>query len=1015
MKQVFLRFPQRAMMLLFGLLLSVGAFAQITVNGLVKDATGETVIGATVRVVGEQGGTVTDFDGKFVLKCAEGADLQISSVGYQTVTVKAKENLIVVLQDDAALLNEVVVIGYGVAKKNDLTGSVTAMKPDTKNKGLVVNAQDMIQGKIAGVNVTNGGGTPGGGATIRIRGGSSLTASNDPLIVIDGVAMDNNGVKGLANPLSMVNPQDIETFTVLKDASATAIYGSRGSNGVIIITTKKGRKGMAPSVSYSGSATISMKQKTYDVMNGDEYRAYVTNMFGEGSEQAMLLGTANTDWQDEIYRTAISHDHNITVSGSVGENLPYRVSLGYTNQQGIIDTSDFKRATAALNLNPSFFDDHLTLNLNAKGMWAKSQYADGAAISAALYYDPTQPVRSDDAKYNNLGGYFQWLSSGAAMNDSQWPYIYNSQATKNPVSILDLKDDRAISRSFIGNAEIDYKIHGFEDLRLHATLGADVSKGTQWTDVSPASPLAQYYGSHGFDTILKRNLSFNAYAQYYKDFNDQLKNHLDVMAGYEWQHFWRSQNNDYVGYYPETNNDKSLAGTARPHTPYKFKTESYLVSFFGRLNYSLLDRYLFTATVRHDGTSRFKDHWSTFPSFAFAWKAKEETFLKDVNWLSDLKLRLGYGMTGQQDGGGVGDYSYFPIYKITTGTNGFYPLMGNGTFYTPVEYNENLKWETTTTYNAGLDFGFMKNRLTGSVDWYYRETTDLLNMSKVPAGSNFRNEVISNIGSLKNYGIEASLDWKAISTKDWYWTIGYNFTWNKNEITDLTGGSDPNFIIPTGGISSGTGNQVQAHAVGHPASSFYVYQQVYGQDGKPIEGLVVDRNGDGTISEADKYFYKSPMAPVTMGLTSRLEYKNWDLGFSLRASFDNYVFNDFEAGASNCSPSAIFQTIGGGNFLANRPLLVLDKNWQSWDWVLSDHFVHNASFLKCDNITLGYSFQDLFKSTGYKGLAGRVYATASNVFTITNYDGIDPEVYGGIDNSVYPRPFSLIIGLNLNF
>lgn len=440
MKQVFLRFPQRAMMLLFGLLLSVGAFAQITVNGLVKDATGETVIGATVRVVGEQGGTVTDFDGKFVLKCAEGADLQISSVGYQTVTVKAKENLIVVLQDDAALLNEVVVIGYGVAKKNDLTGSVTAMKPDTKNKGLVVNAQDMIQGKIAGVNVTNGGGTPGGGATIRIRGGSSLTASNDPLIVIDGVAMDNNGVKGLANPLSMVNPQDIETFTVLKDASATAIYGSRGSNGVIIITTKKGRKGMAPSVSYSGSATISMKQKTYDVMNGDEYRAYVTNMFGEGSEQAMLLGTANTDWQDEIYRTAISHDHNITVSGSVGENLPYRVSLGYTNQQGIIDTSDFKRATAALNLNPSFFDDHLTLNLNAKGMWAKSQYADGAAISAALYYDPTQPVRSDDAKYNNLGGYFQWLSSGTAMNDSQWPYIYNSQATKNPVSILDLKE-----------------------------------------------------------------------------------------------------------------------------------------------------------------------------------------------------------------------------------------------------------------------------------------------------------------------------------------------------------------------------------------------------------------------------------------------------------------------------------------------------------------------------------------------------------------------------------------------
>lgn len=1013
MKQVKFKSALRAFALMATLLLTATAFAQqMVVKGNVKDETGEPVMGATVRVVGQPGGALTDIDGNFSVQANSGATLEISYIGYQKLTATAQQNMLLQLKPDNQTLGEVVVIGYGVAKKSDLTGSVTALKPDTKNKGLVVNAQDMMQGKIAGVTVTSGGGTPGGGSTIRIRGGSSLNASNDPLIVIDGVAMDNNGVKGLANPLSMVNPQDIESFNVLKDASATAIYGSRGSNGVIIITTKKGRKGQAPSVSYAGSATVSMKQKTYDVMTGDEFRTYVKNMYGADSEEAALLGSANTDWQEEIYRTAISHDHNVTVAGSVGKVLPYRVSVGYTNQQGIIKTSDFERYTAALNLNPSFLEDHLTLNLNAKGMWAKSQYADGAAISAALYMDPTQPVKSSDSKFSNFGGYWQWTTSGSSLNDSSWPYTYNTNATKNPVSILDLKDDHAISRAFIGNADIDYKVHGFEDLRLHATLGADVSKGKQTTNVEASSPLSMYYGSFGSDEILKRNLSLNAYAQYYHDFNDAAQNHIDVMGGYEWQHFWRSQHNDYVGYYQSTNNDPTLAGTERPHTPYTYKTENYLVSFFGRLNYSLMDRYLFTATVRHDGSSRFKEHWSTFPSFAFAWKMKDENNLRDIKWLSDLKLRLGYGLTGQQDG--IGDYNYFAVYGVNTGTNNYYPVTGNGTLYRPTAYDANLTWETTTTYNIGLDFGFANNRLTGSADWYYRKTTDLLNTAYVAAGSNFRNQVTSNIGSLRNMGVEVALDWKVVRSKDWYWTVSYNFTYNHNKITDLSGGSDPDYKVLTGGISSGTSNTVQAHAVGHPASSFYVYQQAYDESGKPLEGVVVDRNGDGTITEDDKYFYKSPTAPVTMGLSSRLEYKNWDLGFSLRASLGNYVFNDFEADASNLSSNAICQNISGA-FLTNRPTLVLEKNWQTWSWVCSDYFVHNASFLKCDNITLGYSFENLFKGANYHGISGRVYATASNVFTITNYNGIDPEVYGGIDNSVYPRPISFIVGLNLNF
>ena len=1031
MKQVKFKLPLRALTLAGGLLLTASSFAQTNaIKGHVKDASGEPVMGATITVNGKAVG-ITDMDGNFSVDAAPGTNLTFTYLGMTPQTVKASKEMSITLQDDSKSLNEVVVIGYGVAKKSDLTGSVTAIKPDSKNKGVVVNAQDMLTGKVAGVNITSNDGTPGGGAKIRVRGGSSLNASNDPLIVIDGLAMDNDGVKGLSNLLSVVNPQDIESFSVLKDASATAIYGSRGSNGVIIITTKKGRKGQKPTVSYSGSVTISEKKNTIDVLSADEFRANVERLYGKDSEAYSALGTANTNWQDLIYRTAISHDHNITVSGAA-KSLPYRVSVGYTDQQGIVKTSDFKRATASLNLNPSFFKDHLTLNLNAKGMYARTLYTDGSVVSSAVRMDPTQDPYNFTSEYHknqlrdkdgnslldqtlkNYGGYFQW-SKKAEYGDNTWPFTFDSTTQMpNPLSLLDQGSQIAHSRSFIGSADIDYKVHGFEDLRLHATLGADISKGRQSQSFATSCTNALYYGSYGGEEILKRNLSLSAYAQYYKDFNKI--HHFDIMAGYEWQHFWRSKNNDYVGYYPETNNDASLAGTERPHTPYSEKSESYLVSFFGRANYTLLDRYFLTATVRDDGSSRFKEHWAWFPSFAFAWKANEEAFLKNANWLSDLKLRLGYGKTGQQ-AGSIGDYEWIPSYTISTGTNGFYPVTGNGELYRPNNYRPDLKWETTTTYNVGLDWGILDQRLSGSVDWYYRKTTDLLNYAPLSSMAGYKNQAWQNIGSLKNTGVEAAITWRAIQTKDWFWTMTYNFTYNKNEITDLNGISENGAPVVNTGIKvgDGSGAYLQANQVGYAMNSYYVYQQVYDKNGKPIENCVVDRNGDGKINESDKYLYKSPAAPVTMGFSSRLEYKNWDFGFSLRASLGNYVYNNVEQGMSNMNTGEWFSN--SLKYFSNRLKSTVERNWQTYEITskLSDYYVKNASFLKCDNITLGYSFNNLFKSSGWHGLSGRAYATASNVFTITNYDGLDPEVGDGNDNNLYPRPFSVVVGLSLNF
>ena len=998
-----------AMML--GMLLSVQAFAQsLTVTGVVKDNMGEAVIGANVVVKGTTNGTITDFDGNFTLTANKGDIIVISFIGYQPQELPAAANMNVILKDDSQLLDDVVVIGYGTVKKDDATGSVTAIKPDKISKGITTSPQDMITGKIAGVNVVSTGGTPGAGATIRVRGGSSLNASNDPLIVIDGLAMDNDGVKGMSNPLSLVNPNDIETFTVLKDASATAIYGSRASNGVIIITTKKGSAGSAPKVSYDGNVSFGKLRSKLDVMTGDEYRKYVTNLYGE-EKLPHELGTANTDWQDEIYRTAISHDHNITISGGL-KNMPYRVSLSYTNQNGIIKTSNFERFTASVNLAPAFFDNYLKFNINAKSMVAWNQYADGGVVGSAITMDPTRPVY--DNSTNVFGGYYQW-STKAEFNNPDWLLTKNSLAPQNPVALLNLKDDQAKSKSFIGNIEVDYKFHFLPDLRIHANLGADYSEGRQTTIISPYSYSNNYYGWNGTSYEYKYNLSGSAYLQYIKDFNEG-KHALDVMVGMEEQHFHRTGYEIGQGTDPVTGD--AYDERKRDNTAYGY--HSTLLSYFGRINYTFLNRYLLTATLRQDGTSRFdsNNRWGTFPSFAFGWKMKEESFLQDVDFLSDLKLRLGWGITGQQNLSNTMDFPYMALY--TANREFAYLPMGDQYLTTlrPGAYNPDLKWEETTTWNAGIDFGFLNGRITGTLDYYYRETNDLINTVYIPTGMNFSNMLTSNVGSLRNQGVEFSINAKPIVTDDFVWDLGYNITWNNNKITKLTASDDSDYYVATGGISTATGSTIQAHKVGYAASSFYVYQQVYDENGKPVENTFVDRNHDGMINDSDRYIYKKPSADVLMGLTSKMTYKNWDFSFALRASIGNYVYNDVLANRSDVSTTGIWSTSG---FYSNRPTAALDLGFSGvGNYYMSDYFVQNASFLRCDNITLGYSFQNLFKTNGYNGVGGRIYATVQNPFVITGYDGLDPEVQGsadtpGIDNNIYPRPVTFLIGLSLQF
>lgn len=1010
MKQVNLRICQTILTLILGLFLSVGAYAQnITVKGHVKDALGG-VIGASIVEKGNPtNGTITDFDGNFSLNVPKGATLVISFIGYKTQEVVAAPSIIVTLVEDSEMLDEVVVVGYGRTKKDDLTGSVTAIKPDELSKGITNNAQDMLVGKVAGVDVITSGGTPGSGAQIRVRGGSSLNASNDPLIIIDGLTIDNNTATGMSNVLAMVNPSDIETFTVLKDASATAIYGSRASNGVIIITTKKGKSGSAPKVSYNGDMTISMIQKKYDVLDGDEFRALVNDMWGE-NVGTVGLGNANTDWQDQIFRTAISHNHNVSISGGL-KNMPYRLSVGYNSSDGIVETSWMRRANVGLNLSPSFFDNHLNLKVNAKYMYEKDRYADaGGAIGAALSMDPTQPVyfAADDPRSPFFGGYFQYSQTPQNFN-SEWLYTNNPNAPQNPLALLKMKDTEAAANDFTGNIEADYKIHGFEDLHLHASYGGQYTESKQDDIISKYSYSNNYYGWNGVTQYYKYSITANAYAQYMKEIG---AHNFDVMVGAEESHYHRNGYNYGQGTDPYTGE----AYNPSSRKEQEWATHYSLVSYFGRLNYTLLNRYMLTATFRADGSSRFHEdnRWGYFPSVAFAWKINEEAFMKDLTWWNEFKLRLGWGMTGQQDIGT--DFGYVTHYTVSD-SYAQYPFgdIYYGTMR-PSAYNPDLKWETTTTYNAGIDLGFLNNRITANVDGYYRETKDLLNTVTIPVGMQFGSVLTKNIGSLKNYGLEFSINAKPIVTKDFTWDLSYNIAWNHNEITDLVGGDDDFYqIVQNTSISRGNSTRIQANKVGEPVNSFFVYQQVYDENGKPIEGMYVDRDGNGRIDDGDRYFYKKPSADVIMGLTTKFLYKNWDLSMSFRASLGNYVYYDFLSNRAVVSQSGLYTNSTLHNTTPEAVALGFTGVGAGNDNYLSDYFVRNASFLKCSNITLGYSFPALFKVGGHETCSGRAFVTAQNPFIISKYKGIDPEVSSGIDSNPYPRPFSIQIGLNLNF
>jgi iron complex outermembrane receptor protein len=994
-----------------GMFLALGASAQqVTVKGHVKDATGEPVIGANVLEKGTTTGTITDVDGNFTLSVGQGATISISYIGYKTQELKASPTMVVTLQDDSQVLNDVVVIGYGTVKKNDATGSVTAMKPDELSKGITTNAQDMLSGKIAGVNVMSNDGQPGAGATIRIRGGSSLNASNDPLIVIDGLTIDNQGIKGMQNGLSMVNPEDIETFTVLKDASATAIYGSRASNGVILITTKKGKSGQAPRITYTGSVSAAITQKRYKLLNGDEYRTYAHNLWGDNLPGA--LGDADTDWQDQIFRTAVSTNHYISVNGGF-KNVPYRLSFGYDDNNGIIKTSKMERYTVSVNLSPSLLDGHLKFNVNAKYMYGKNHYADtGAALGGALSMDPTRPIYSNDPAAQFAGGYYQNMQAATgdnAFSDPNWNYTPNPNTPQNAVAALNLKNDQSKSHDFLGNIDMDYAFHFLPDLHLHASFGGEYAEGAQHTVTSPYAfgSSVNYYGWDGRNTQYKYNLSYNVYLQYLKSLG---VHNIDVMAGGEEQHFHRN-GADGVGQGWDSYLNKPYGVVT--HGERAYATRNTLVSYFGRLNYTLMDKYLLTFTMRFDGSSRFfKDNkWGTFPSLALGWKMKEEAFLKDVSWLSELKLRLGWGITGQQDIGE--DFAYIPLYIV----NDSYAQYPFGDVYynslRPKAYNEKLKWEQTTTWNAGFDYGFLNGRISGAIDGYYRTTKDLLNSVKIPVGVNFNAQMLQNIGSLKNYGVEFSVTGKPIVTRNFKWDLSYNVTWNHNEITKLTGGSDADYYVETGdAISQGTNTKIQVNKVGYASNSFYVYQQVYDKDGKPIEGMFVDRNGDGIVNSSDRYIYKSPAPDVMMGLTSKFQYKDWDFSFSLRSNLNNYVYYDFLSNRSNTSTSGIYTNGAYSNTTKEAIKLGFVGKTNSY---MSDFFVRNASFVRCDNITLGWSFANFLKTSSYRGIGGRIYATAQNPFIISKYKGLDPEVKGGIDKNPYPRAMSFLMGVSLQF
>ena len=958
-----------------------------TIKGEVTDAqNGEALIGATVMVEGEKGGTVTDFDGNFSLQVSSSAKkIKVSYIGYIDKVLAISENMNVKLESDSKALADVVVIGYGTARKSDLTGSVATVKSKDFNKGLVSSPEQLINGKVSGVQIMSNSGSASAGSTIRVRGGASLNASNDPLIVLDGVPLEQGGISGnSSNFLSMINPSDIESMTVLKDASSTAIYGSRASNGVIIITTKKGQQG-AVKVNFNTTNSLQTRAQMVDMLSRDEF-VNVINQYGSANQKS-LLGTANTDWNDEVYRTAFGTDNNLSVSGSIDKWLPFRVSVGYYNQSGLVRKDNVERWTGNVVLTPSFFQDHLKLTINAKGTLNNNSFNNGGAVWAAATFNPTIPVYSGNDKY---GGYNEALDADG--------YPVNA-GVRNPRGLVDLYDSKSKVSRFIGSMDVDYKVHFLPDLKLHATVGADYAKGDGTIHVPVYA--AQSYNKdeslggsdYKYGPQKNENRLLTLYANYAKYFED-IKSNVDLTAGYDYQ-YWKSTTPLYY--------TKSAAGT----TLSTVKASDYrhvMLSYYGRINYSFDGKYLLTATVRRDASSRFsKDtRWGTFPSVALGWTLTEEPWLKNQKVLSNLKLRASYGVTGQQEG--IGNYNYLPVYTYSvTGAEAFI----NGQYintYRPEAYVSDLKWETTTSWNFGLDFGFLNGRIGGAIDFYTRKTKDLLASVPTAAGTNFSKTILTNVGNVDSKGIEVSLNATPIQTKDWEWNLSYNFTWQNMKVKNLSltkGGSQTNVKVGP----SIDAYQFQVLSEGYEPYMFYVYHQLYdSKTGKPIEGAYADLNNDGEINESDLYRYHSPAPKYIMGLSTSLRYKQLTLGMSFRANIDNYVYNGM--GMS----TGAFETVSYNNSQLNNLNTSFLKTGFKTRQYLSDYYVENASFLKLDNLSLSYNVGKINKWASLT-----VSAMVQNVFTITGYSGTDPEVPNGMDNSFYPRPRTYSVSLGLQF
>lgn len=958
-----------------------------TVKGEVTDAqNGEALIGATVTVEGEKGGTVTDFDGNFSLQVSSSAKkIKVSYIGYIDKILAISENMKVKLESDSKALADVVVIGYGTARKSDLTGSVATVKAKDFNKGLVSSPEQLINGKVSGVQIMSNSGSASAGSTIRVRGGASLNASNDPLIVLDGVPLEQGGISGnSSNFLSMINPSDIESMTVLKDASSTAIYGSRASNGVIIITTKKGQQG-GLKVNFNTTNSMQTRAQMVDMLGHDDF-VNVINQYGTDNQKS-LLGNANTDWNDEVYRTAFGTDNNLSLSGSIGKYLPFRVSAGYYNQSGLVRKDNVERWTGNVVLTPSFFQDHLKLTINAKGTLNNNSFNNGGAVWAAATFNPTIPVYSGN---NSYGGFNEALDADG--------YPVNA-GVRNPRGLVDLYDSKSKVSRFIGSMDVDYKVHFLPDLKLHATIGADYAKGdgTIYVPGYAAQSFNKDESLSGSDYKYgpqkNENRLLTLYANYAKYF-ENIKSNVDLTAGYDYQ-YWKSSTPLYY--------TKSAAGT----TLSTVKASDYrhvMLSYYGRVNYSFDGKYLLTATVRRDASSRFsKDtRWGTFPSVALGWTLTEEPWLKDNKVVSNLKLRASYGVTGQQEG--IGNYNYLPVY--TSSVTGAEALI-NGqyiTTYRPEAYVSDLKWETTTSWNFGLDFGFLNGRIGGAIDFYTRKTKDLLASVPTAAGTNFSKTILTNVGNVDSKGIEVSLNATPIQTKDWEWNLSYNFTWQNMKVKNLSltqGGSQTNVKVGP----SIDAYQFQVLSEGYEPYMFYVYHQLYDSEtGKPIEGAYADLNGDGEINDADLYRYHSPAPKYIMGLSTSLRYKQLTLGMSFRANIDNYVYNGM--GMS----TGAWETVSYNNSQLNNLNASFLKTGFKTRQYLSDYYVENASFLKLDNLSLSYNVGKINKWASLT-----VSAMVQNVFTITGYSGTDPEVPNGMDNSFYPRPRTYSVSLGLQF